>query len=243
MQPRWTVLALSLCAALTGCVTLDTYNTLLKHDQDLQAQLDQTKQSKATVVAQNTDLEATAADLTNQSVVLSLQKDGLAKRNAQLEDQAQDNSALINALSDEISKGELKVDQYKNMVTLEMSDQILFDSAKADLGDKGRALLLRLAKLFAKSDKVVRVEGHTDDVKMGPNAKFDTNWELSTARAVTVVRYLQHEGGLDPARLVAAGRGKWMPMVPNDSAEHRAQNRRIEISLIDRSLVDGSKGQ
>jgi chemotaxis protein MotB len=239
MQPRFSVLILCLAAGLTGCVTMESYDSLLKRNQDLQAQLDQSKQSKATVVAENTGLEATAADLTNRSAVLSVQKDGLEKRNAALEDQAQDNSQLISALSDEISKGYLKVDQYRNMVTLEMSDKILFDSAKADLGGNGRALLLRLAGLFAKSGKIVRVEGHTDDVKMGPNAKYDTNWELSTARAVTVVRFLQHEGGLDPARLMAAGRGKWMPVVPNDSAEHRAQNRRIEISLIDRSLVDG----
>jgi chemotaxis protein MotB len=239
MQPRLQVLILCLAAGLTGCVTMESYDSLLKRNQDLQAQLDQSKESKASVVAENTGLEATAADLTNRSAVLAVQKDGLEKRNAALEDQAQDNNQLISALSDEISKGELKVDQYRNMVTLEMSDKILFDSAKADLGENGRALLLRLAGLFAKSGKIVRVEGHTDDVKMGPNAKYDTNWELSTARAVTVVRFLQHEGGLDPARLMAAGRGKWMPMVPNDSAEHRAQNRRIEISLIDRSLVDG----
>jgi chemotaxis protein MotB len=239
MQTPIRILTLCLAASLTGCVTMESYDSLLKRNQDLQAQLDQSKQSKATVVAQNTDLEATAADLTNRSVVLSVQKDGLEKRNAVLEDQAQDNSQLVAALSDEISSGELKIDQYRNMVTVEMSDQILFDSAKADLGDKGRTLLLRLAKLFAKNDKVIRVVGHTDDVKMGPNAKFDTNWELSTARAVTVVRFLQHDGGLDPTRLIAAGRGKWMPMVPNDSAEHRQQNRRIEISLLDRSLVDG----
>jgi chemotaxis protein MotB len=239
MQARSGLLALCLAAALPGCVTMDSYDSLMKRNQDLQAQLDQAKQSKATVVAQNTDLEATAADLTNQSVVLAGQKEGLEKRNATLEDQAEDNRALVGALSDEISSGALKIDQYKNMVTLEVSDSILFDSAKADLGDKGRALLLRLAKLFEKNDKIVRVEGHTDDVKMGPNAKFDTNWELSTARAVTVVRFLQHEGGVDPTRLMAAGRGKWMPIAPNDSAEGRQRNRRIEISLIDRGLVDG----
>lgn len=243
MQPRFSLIILCLAAGLTGCVTMESYDSLLKRNQDLQAQLDQTKQSKATVVAQNTDLEATAADLTNQSVVLSVQKDGLEKRNAALEDQAQDNSQLVAALSDEINSGELKIDQYKNMVTVEMSDQILFDSAKADLGAKGQTLLLRLSKLFAKNDKIVRVVGHTDDVKMGPNAKFDTNWELSTARAVTVVRFLQHEGGLDPTRLIAAGRGKWVPMVPNDSTEHRQQNRRIEITLLDRSLVDGLGGK
>jgi chemotaxis protein MotB len=239
MQPRQRVLALCLAAGLTGCVTLDSYDSLLKHSQDLQAQLDQSKQSKATVVAQNTDLEATAADLTNQSVVLAVQKQGLEKRNAALEDQAADNSQLVADLSDEINSGDLTIEQYRNMVTVEMSDQILFDSAKADLGGKGQALLLRLAKLFAKNDKIVRVVGHTDDVKMGPNAKFDTNWELSTARAVTVVRFLQHQGGLDPTRLIAAGRGKWMPMVPNDSVENRQKNRRIEITLLDRSLVDG----
>ncbi|HSH70991.1 MAG TPA: OmpA family protein, partial [Deferrisomatales bacterium] len=83
-------------------------------------------------------------------------------------------------------------------------------------------------------DRGTLVEGHTDDVPIrGVLAqRFPTNWELSAARALSVVRFLQEVGGVDPARLAAAGYGEYRPAVPNDSAENRARNRRIELKLV-----------
>jgi chemotaxis protein MotB len=74
----------------------------------------------------------------------------------------------------------------------------------------------------------VRVEGHTDDVPIR-TARYQSNWELSTARASAVVAYLVEVGKLDPERLSAAGYGEFHPQVPNDSPEHRARNRRVDL--------------
>jgi chemotaxis protein MotB len=82
--------------------------------------------------------------------------------------------------------------------------------------------------LAGVENKVIRVEGHTDDVPAG--GAYPTNWELSTARALAVVRFLQSQG-IDPSRLAAAGYGEYRPIAPNDTAEGRSQNRRIEIVL------------
>ena len=75
------------------------------------------------------------------------------------------------------------------------------------------------------------IEGYTDDVPMASGV-YDTNWELSTARAVSVVRYLVEEENIDPNRLSAVGYGEYRPIVPNDSVENRAKNRRVNILII-----------
>jgi chemotaxis protein MotB len=84
-------------------------------------------------------------------------------------------------------------------------------------------------------DKIVRVVGHTDNVPIA-TAQFPSNWELSAARATTVVRFLQSTG-VPPERLSAAGRGEFSPVASNDDADGRRKNRRIEITLIDKNLA------
>ena len=83
-------------------------------------------------------------------------------------------------------------------------------------------------------DKAIRVEGHTDNVPIAPSlrVRFATNWELSTARATAVVRYLQDKAGIAPDHLIASGYGEYRPLSPNTTPEGRAQNRRIEIVLV-----------
>ena len=87
-------------------------------------------------------------------------------------------------------------------------------------------------------NKVIRVVGHTDNVQIAKSLQktFPTNWELSVARATTVVRFLQ-EVGISPDSLIASGRGEYEPLASNDTEEGRKQNRRIEIILIDKSLT------
>jgi chemotaxis protein MotB len=77
----------------------------------------------------------------------------------------------------------------------------------------------------------VRVDGHTDSTPID-SPRYPTNWELSAARAVTVTRYLSESAGLPAARFTAAGYGEYRPLAPNDTREHRAQNRRVEIHIL-----------
>ena len=115
-------------------------------------------------------------------------------------------------------------------MTVKMKDKILFSSGSATLGKDGKEALAAVAEvLTGLDDKVIRVEGHTDDVPLGRGA-FASNWDLSVARALAVVRFLQ-QAGVDPTRLAAAGYGEFQPITANDTPEGRSQNRRIEIVL------------
>ena len=109
-------------------------------------------------------------------------------------------------------------------------DFLLFDFGKADINSGGLAFLDKLAVLIQKIPHPVRVEGHTDNVPIH-TARFPSNWELSIARAVSVVKYFAESGKINPQRLSAVGYGETRPLVPNDSPANRTRNRRVEIVL------------
>ena len=96
--------------------------------------------------------------------------------------------------------------------------------------------MLDMADQLRPLPNQIRVEGHTDDVPIH-TPLFASNWELSTARATTVVQLLIEAGGLDPARLAAAGYAEYRPRLPNDSSDHRARNRRVDIVVLDPSAA------
>ncbi len=147
--------------------------------------------------------------------------------------------SLVLELNDEIKKGEIEVIQLKDKLTLSLVDKILFDSGMADIKKNGKLVLDRVADIVKSiTDKQIRIEGHTDNVKIGPvlAKKFSTNWELSTARSTVVVKYLQ-ERGVDPSFLSAAGYSEYRPVDSNDTDESRAKNRRIEIVLIPLDII------
>ncbi len=110
-----------------------------------------------------------------------------------------------------------------------MHDAALFDLGRADLRPEGVAVLRRLAPTLAGISNELVVEGHTDNIPITPGGPFLSNWELSTARATTVLRWLLDNYHLRPARLSAAGYADTRPRVPNDTAAHRSSNRRVEI--------------
>ena len=115
------------------------------------------------------------------------------------------------------------------------TDKVLFDSGSAVIKPQADPLLTEIAGLVdVDPSHPISVEGNTDNVPIVNAAKgrFATNWELSTARATEVVRYLQDEGGIDPHILSATGFGEYQPVAPNDTDEGRHKNRRIEIVLL-----------
>ncbi|ADU50807.1 OmpA/MotB domain protein [Thermaerobacter marianensis DSM 12885] len=120
-------------------------------------------------------------------------------------------------------------------VAIIFEDQVFFDLGRADLRPEGRELLRRLAPILARVPGTILVEGHTDNLPIHSD-RFPSNWELSTARATTVVRFLAEQAGLDPRRLAAAGYGEWRPRFPNTSEANRARNRRVEIVVLRQSL-------
>jgi len=127
--------------------------------------------------------------------------------------------------------GEIGVNMTYEGVVISLSDVLTFEPGSAELTPQAKSALDAVAKVLADLDNDLRVEAHTDDLPPD-NPLYATNWELSTARAVAIVRYLQEECGIDPARLTAAGNSEYKPLVPNNSREHRAINRRAEIVIL-----------
>lgn len=112
---------------------------------------------------------------------------------------------------------------------------LLFDSGKAEVRPEMYPLLRRIAQLMkTRPNVILQVEGHTDSVPIY-TVRFHDNWDLSTARAASVVRYLIEQCDVAPRQLAAAGYADSRPLVPNDTPEHRERNRRVEFLFVDRS--------
>ena len=116
-------------------------------------------------------------------------------------------------------------------VVIRLSGSYLFDSGRAELKPNSLAVLDAVAAEIRPLANDVRVDGHTDSTPID-SPRYPTNWELSTARALAVTRYFNESDGIRADRLMAAGFGEFRPLVPNDTREHRAQNRRVEIHLL-----------
>lgn len=112
-----------------------------------------------------------------------------------------------------------------------LKDNILFDTGRAEINPRAFPLLDRMAVKLAKLPNSIRIEGHTDNVPIKTEL-YPSNWELSVARAVNVLKYLVKAGGIAPSRMSAVGYGNSRPLMPNDSLRHRAQNRRVEFVLV-----------
>ncbi|MFQ5480637.1 MAG: OmpA family protein [Thermodesulfobacteriota bacterium] len=143
--------------------------------------------------------------------------------------------SLVKEMEQEIKKGEIKITRVLDKLSVNLVEKVLFDSGSSEIKPKGKEILSRVAIVLKDvKDKQIKIEGHTDDVPIGYKIvdRFPTNWELSTARATTVVRYLQETGGLDPKLLSAAGYSMYSPVAENETDEGRARNRRIEIVLL-----------
>ena len=115
-------------------------------------------------------------------------------------------------------------------IQLTLNDSLLFRSGSATLTADGKNLLERVSRIVRPIKRRIRVEGHSDNIPIA-TVRYPSNWELSTARAVHVVKYFIHQGRIDPRRLSAVGYADVKPRVSNDSEAQRAKNRRVEIIL------------
>jgi len=123
----------------------------------------------------------------------------------------------------------IKVQVTETGIAIKIADPVGFESGNADVKPQLYGVLRDIAAVINQAPtSQVRVEGHTDNVPIH-NARFPSNWELSSARALNVVRYMAVSGGVDPARLSAIGYGEYRPLVPNTTTENKRTNRRIEI--------------
>lgn len=142
--------------------------------------------------------------------------------------------SIVNGLEEEIENREVIISELEEELSVTFVDRILFQSGKATVTPKGREILTKVGQILGSvKSKRIRVEGHTDNKLILPEHrhKFPSNWELSAARAVAVVRYFQNELGFDPSELEASGHSFYKPIATNETEEGRAQNRRVNIII------------
>lgn len=135
----------------------------------------------------------------------------------------------------EIKQGQIKIIQLSDRLSVVMAEKILFPSGDAEITSGGLNVLERVGIVLKNTQhKIIRVEGHTDNDQINPSLqkKYPTNWELSTARATNVVRFLQEKVGLDAEFLQPIGMSEYHPVASNKTQAGRSQNRRIEITLL-----------
>jgi len=221
----------------SGCVSTGTYEKL---EADKNQEIAALQKQHGTLQEQVQGLQSQRSALEQQQADLRRQVDALEQQKTQLLTASKQNQSqydsLVKDLTEEVKKGQLQVRQYKDMLTVDVAEQLFFDSGRATLKDTGKDVLKKVGDaLKGYEDKVIRVVGHTDNVPIKTKV-FPSNWELSVARATNVVHYLQ-EVGIPPERMIASGRAEYQPVAENDTPEGRKKNRRIEITLIDKNLV------
>lgn len=116
---------------------------------------------------------------------------------------------------------------------IRVNDTMLFDEGSAQIRPKAEVTLAEIIKVLTKIDNPVIIEGHTDSTPI-KNAKYPSNWELSTARATNIIYYMTKKGKLSPKRLCAVGYGEYMPIADNTSISGRMLNRRVDIIVLDK---------
>lgn len=136
-------------------------------------------------------------------------------------------------LAQAVKEGRVEVIQDIRGLVVSLPEEAAFPVASADVAPAALDLIGRVAATVQTLPNPIRIEGHTDDVPIR-TPRYDSNWELSTARASAVVAHLIRNVGIEPARLSAAGYGEFHPRAANDSPTNRARNRRIDIVVLER---------
>ena len=221
---------------LFSCVSKSKYLELENKSNETQAQLEQ---DKSNLQAQISKLQSENNRLldTIEGLKMELKQEKLSvqQKEGEISELEKTRREIESSLKDQIAQKDVKLEEIEGKLKVTFVDKILFDSGSVVIKPKGQEVLLKLADSFRdnKNQNIV-VEGHTDEVQIGPALldRFPTNWELSTARATAVVRFLQEKGNIDPQRLTASGFSSYRPVATNDTPEGRKQNRRIEIILV-----------
>ena len=254
------VVALSVFAVLTSCVSKKQFTDLeakQKETQDLlnscTVKLNKCLEEKAGLAASVTGLKdhnqtliSTSKDLT---MLTSKGAQNLEKSLESLKEKDLKITRLQDALTRKdsvtlavvtslksavgISDPDIEINVEKGVVFISIADKLLFKSGSYDVSDKAKGVLAKVAKVVNdKPDFECMVEGHTDDVPYKSNATILDNWDLSVKRSTSIIRVLTGELGVNPSQLIAAGRSSFVPLVPNDTADNKARNRRTRIVVL-----------
>jgi len=230
---------------LKNCNTLSAENLQSKAVLEaeiagLKKQMDYLKENNSTALKQ---LESLSVISGSQAESIKKSLDNIGAKDAYIQDlqsaiSRKDslNLALVTNLKGAIGNMDdkdinIKVD--KGVVYIDISDKLLFKSGSFDVSDKAGNVLSKVATVLKNQPDIeFMVEGHTDNVAYKGNNLIADNWDLSVKRATAVVRILQNQYGLDPAKMTAAGRSEYLPVADNSTAEGKAANRRTRIVIL-----------
>ena len=238
------IVVTALALAVVGCgISKEEYAAKEAESQKYQAALADESGKTAALEAKVSDLTAQLKSSqeqlqTAQEQLQSSQAELSASQTkaSELAAKSEQYEQLAQSLKGQIDAGQIELTELRGRVTVKLKDRILFASGSASIGKEGKVALDAVADAFKDlSGKYVLVAGYTDDVPVG-KAGFKDNWDLSSARAAAVVRYLQSKG-VDPRMLGVAGFSEYRPVAPNDSPANRSLNRRIEIALTAADFV------
>ena len=206
---------------------------------DLNRQIDYLKQNNTTVLKQLQDLsvitsqqaESIKKSLDNigaKDVYIQSLQEMMARKDSLNMALVMNLKGAIGNLNDQDIN--IKVD--KGVVYIDISDKLLFNSGRYEVTDKAKVILGKVATVLKNQPDIeFMVEGHTDNVPFHKGVLLD-NWDLSVKRATSVIRILQNQYGIDPAKMAAAGRGEYKPLTTNETDEGRAANRRTRIVIL-----------
>ena len=192
-----------------------------------------------TIDATKTNLDYTDSESRNDGGPGEGEAQKIAEKAAQREAQAQAED-LQDELADAISDGLLELEAFNDRVLIRIRERGSFGSGRSELQTEFKPILKLIADLLNQRDGHFVISGHTDDIPI-KTRRFRSNWDLSAARAASVVHFFIQEGDVDPERMEIRALSDNEPLVPNDSGENRAKNRRVEISVLhgNRHAIDG----
>lgn len=242
-----------LCLSAVACgIPEEDYDAKVKEANELKQELDAAAQASAKMQARLNKMQGenqkmagrlqalgqNVQSLLGQKNVLASDLEATRAREARLraEQEAQRQRMakyrqVIDQFKELVNSGKLKIKIVNGQMVVQMASSILFKTGKANLSDEGELALADLASILASiGGRKFQIAGHTDNVPIS-SRKFPSNWELSAARAVRVVKFLQ-ENGVNPENISAAGHAEYTPSESNDTKEGQAANRRIEITLL-----------
>ncbi len=245
---------------LSSCVSQKKYNELETKQRETQDQLNTATVKLNSCLDEKERLNSQVANLNNTNAALlnnvgnlatlskkeaenmersleSIKEKDLAIRSMQDAMNKKDSVtlALVTSLKGalgNLNDEDIEINVEKGVVYVSISDKLLFDSGRYNVTSRAKEVLGKVATVVNNKPNIeFMVEGHTDD-KVISTSMFEDNWDLSVKRATSVVRVLQDEFGVEPARMTAAGRSYYVPLASNETAEGRAKNRRTRIVVL-----------
>jgi chemotaxis protein MotB len=220
-----TIIVLVALSVSGCCGKLKTANA------DLTNEVAQLQKDKASC---NDALATAKNDIAVRDKALQAKAKEIKTKEVQVKEQSAAFAQMQEAMKAELASKEVTLKELEGKLTLTLVEAILFDSGRADVKKEGKLALKKVAEVLkGVKDQDVIIAGYTDNVQMSASLakKFATNWELSAARAISVLKLLQADG-VDPALLCASGFSEYRPVADNATPEGRAKNRRMEIILM-----------